>query len=227
MKPLRRIRFIAYKVRKVGLLRSIQAFLDIVATWRRHPVPDPFDERWGTDTGGKIRLDQLSIDSRNDIFGVRYDPTPPNVCLEALRLLPIRYEDFVFVDLGAGKGRVLLIASTFPFKRVVGVEFAKELVDTARRNLHLCKCDRAEVLCMDAAEYDFPSENLVVYLFNPFSHPLMERIFSRLFERMKSRQAIYVVYFNPLFSDVFRSRTEEIAHTDQVAVYRLLGGTAK
>lgn len=44
-------------------------------------------------------------------------------------------DELTFVDLGAGKGRAMLLASELPFRRIVGVEFSPELCDVARRNL--------------------------------------------------------------------------------------------
>jgi hypothetical protein len=48
------------------------------------------------------------------------------VLRETLAALPIAYDKFAFVDCGSGKGRTLLIASEFPFKFIIGVEFAAE-----------------------------------------------------------------------------------------------------
>ena len=40
-----------------------------------------------------------------------------------------------FVDYGAGKGRVLLLAAQHPFAAVGGIEFAEELHDDAAMNI--------------------------------------------------------------------------------------------
>jgi SAM-dependent methyltransferase len=42
---------------------------------------------------------------------------------------------FVFIDLGSGKGRVLLMAAEYPFRRIIGVELLPELHEIARQNL--------------------------------------------------------------------------------------------
>src|SRR5690348_8785344 len=41
----------------------------------------------------------------------------------------------VFVDLGSGKGKALLIAGQLSFKRVIGVELDQELSESARSNI--------------------------------------------------------------------------------------------
>lgn len=34
-------------------------------------------------------------------------------------------QDYDFLDFGSGKGRTLLMAASFPFKKITGVEFSK------------------------------------------------------------------------------------------------------
>jgi cyclopropane fatty-acyl-phospholipid synthase-like methyltransferase len=53
----------------------------------------------------------------------------------ALDRLQLDPRDFVFVDLGSGKGRVILRAATRPFRRVEGVEFSEPLHRVALRNI--------------------------------------------------------------------------------------------
>jgi hypothetical protein len=76
-----------------------------------------FDEQFGTDTERIVHLWQLDIDSPNRDDGTRYQPVDPDLIRAAIEALPIGLEDFVFIDLGSGKGRTLLLASEYPFKR--------------------------------------------------------------------------------------------------------------
>lgn len=99
-----------------------------------------FDMKYGVDTESWSKLDKLDIDSVNKKYGVMYKPSK----VRALRKLfsnikPIIQQNSVFVDLGCGKGRTLLIASEFGFKAVRGVEFAHELCEIARRNFSVYK----------------------------------------------------------------------------------------
>jgi len=55
-----------------------------------------------------------------------------------------RLRDFTFVDLGSGKGRVLLMASHYPFKRIIGVEFIPELHQVAQENIRKYTEQRTE-----------------------------------------------------------------------------------
>jgi hypothetical protein len=89
------------------------------------------------------------------------------------------------VDLGAGKGRALLLASLSPFRRIVGVEFSPELAAVAARNIDRFhspaqRCRALTVECADATTYAYPDEPLLVYVYNPFGEDLMDQVFTNL-----------------------------------------------
>ena len=88
------------------------------------------------------------------------------------------------MDLGSGKGRVLLLASEYPFRRVVGIEFAQELNEIAERNVALYgsarrRCDDVRTVTADAADYLLPDEPVVLYLYNPFAPEVLRRHLER------------------------------------------------
>ena len=67
---------------------------------------------------------------------------------------------------------MLIVAATLPFRRIVGVEFAPELVSEARNNIerarhHLTDAD-IEILEADATEFDVPADISVIHFYNPF-----------------------------------------------------------
>src|SRR6202165_2780171 len=85
--------------------------------------------------------------------------------------LPIEFDQFTFIDLGSGKGRTLLMASEYPFMRIVGVELIAELHQAAEENIRAYRsatqqCRQIEAVCADASEFVFPETPLVLYLFN-------------------------------------------------------------
>jgi methylase of polypeptide subunit release factors len=59
----------------------------------------------------------------------------PDELANAVASLDVEHKDFTFIDLGSGKGRALVLALSYPFRRVVGVEFALELHRVAEANL--------------------------------------------------------------------------------------------
>jgi hypothetical protein len=179
------------------------------SSWR---VDDPcgFDRSFGTDTGASlVQSEGLDIRGPNWIYGIRYSPTPESKVQEMLAALPIRHEEFTFVDFGSGKGKVLLLASELPFRAIIGIEFSKHLHQVARRNLASYKsetqaCKKIDCLFMDATLYEVPSEPLVCYFFNPFREPVMEQVVRRLEDSLQAapRQA-FILYYRPEFRHCF------------------------
>jgi Methyltransferase domain len=104
----------------------------------------------------------------------------------ALDSLPIgNLNAYTFIDLGSGRGRMLFIAAEYPFRRILGVEFATELHRCALENIERYRsakqrCHQVESVNIDAVDYQFPDENLVVYLFNPFGPTVFEKVLNNL-----------------------------------------------
>src|SRR5262245_54030407 len=90
-----------------------------------------FDLKYGVDTSGRVVPAESDVVGSNWIHGAKYDAEDATALDEILSELPIRYDHFTFVDLGSGKGRAVLVASRFPFKRVMGVEYSKTLNEIA------------------------------------------------------------------------------------------------
>jgi SAM-dependent methyltransferase len=76
--------------------------------------------------------------------------------------------DDIFLDVGSGKGRVLVAASRYPFARVIGIEINDGLNRVARANLESAKskrrCGDVEVITADARDWAIPTEVNYIYL---------------------------------------------------------------
>ena len=137
-------------------------------------------------------------------------------------------ENFTFVDLGSGKGRVLLMAAPYGFKKIFGVEYMPEWHHVAEENIRKFvaehKIDAAiQTLCMDARDFDFPAGPLVVYLFNPFPEPILAAVLERLRESLlKNPRPLIVAYRYPELEILLNKSAwlEKVAGTEQWAVYR-------
>jgi hypothetical protein len=89
-------------------------------------------DRWqdwllGIDASGRHWPSELSLQGPNAEQSTEYIGSPTWVLSRALDRLQLNPRDFVFVDLGSGKGRVILRAATRPFRRVEGMEFSEPL----------------------------------------------------------------------------------------------------
>jgi SAM-dependent methyltransferase len=141
-------------------------------------------------------------------------------------------QQFTFIDLGSGKGRVLLMAAEYGFKRTIGVEFMPEWHRIAQENIRKFAAAAAaeskcmppiDNLCMDARDFDFPPGPLVVYLFNPFPEPVLAVVLERLRKSLaKNPRPMFLAYRFPEFEPLLLKLDwlEKIAGTEQWAVWR-------
>lgn len=198
----------------------------------RGTAPDPsevaFDREHEVDTAAIREIGSLAIDSPNVRHAVRYQPSDRDLAREALVHLGVDFSRYTFVDYGCGKGLVLLLAAEFAFNRIVGVEFAPELVGIARRNIagyrggELRRRD-IEVIQTDAAEFLPPPGPLVCYFYNPFGEPVMRRVANRLEDRLRADPAeVIVIYLHPRHEQVFGAAGlwNVSGRTDSIAVIR-------
>lgn len=127
-----------------------------------------------------------------------YGPVRVANARRALRDLPIEnYSEYTFIDIGSGKGRGLFLAAELPFRKVIGVEFSTDLHELALANIERFnhtkqKCHEIESIQANAAEFEFPDQKLLLYLFNPFGPDIMGRMLANL-ERSLEKTPRHVV----------------------------------
>jgi SAM-dependent methyltransferase len=132
------------------------------------------DRRHGIDTSRPVDLDELGLTAGKHIG---YVPSGWRNLPSALRHIRVDDDD-VFLDLGSGKGRIVIQAAQRGFKRVIGVELSPELHLIAKENL---EASRSKLLCTDVrlieadiAEFRVPDDVTVVYAYNPVRGELFE-----------------------------------------------------
>ncbi|MGE0568097.1 MAG: class I SAM-dependent methyltransferase [Bacteroidia bacterium] len=114
------------------------------------------------------------------------------------------YLDYQFIDIGCGKGRVLLVAQKYGFSSIIGIEMSKELTTLA--NIEIDKFGQSnskvniQAFCENAIYFDYPNRDSVVFLFNPFDANMLEKSLNTLLQ--KNKKEIILVYVNPVFSEI-------------------------
>ena len=195
---------------------------------------------------GYIALDDLTIVGPNRPFGHDYHPIHRLSFNWAMAQIPDRLTDFTFVDYGAGRGRALMLAAMHPFRKIIGVEFARELQDDATMNIaqfprSLMKCRDVDCLLMDAVDFAIPETN-GVFLFNDsFDREVLETVLARITSSYRANpRRIYLVFVRPLqaevldqamertviFEPIYHSQSEkmrmQVLSPDQVQIFRSL-----
>lgn len=176
---------------------------------RKAADDDAFDATSGVDTGGIQRLHDLTIDSANARYGTSHIASDANEFRIAIESIDISIDGFTFVDLGSGKGRALMLALDFPFARIIGVEFARELHEIACANVERlttvdARAARIYPVCGDASTFLYPQAPLVLFLFHPFDSPVMKVVARNAHDTWRSAQRpMRVVYVNPVYLDAW------------------------
>jgi SAM-dependent methyltransferase len=140
---------------------------------------DGFDDKYGVETDGQVQI--TATNSPNLMYGTRYQATPENVIRFAIENSGLSLPETTFIDIGCGKGRALIVASTYPFKTIVGVEYAPDLAEIAQQNVdRIGATGRCTVLCQDAVEYRFPDGPLLTFFYNPFEEVVHSQVLDHL-----------------------------------------------
>jgi SAM-dependent methyltransferase len=201
--------------------------LDMLPERKRSRFGDiDYDCDFGVDTTWarlpfSVRLRELTTERL-------YQPTDPQEFRDLMAKVMIDFADFVFVDLGSGKGRALLMASEYPFREIVGVEIQAELNAIAEQNIERFhpeqqKCTKIRTICMDARDYEFTPEPLLLYLFNPFPEYVFETVLKNLKRSLDEhpRQA-FIVYNTPFAAEPIESVPflQKLRESDRYQIYR-------
>ena len=176
----------------------------------RFRAQHPIDAEYDIDTSGYVFSRTLAPDEEwakkmNDYLGVQ-----PSVVRQAIRMLPDT-RDFCFIDLGCGKGRANVVASEFPFKRIVGIELSHTLAETARKNAETIQKTmpartKIEIIQGNAVEFPEVGKSVVLFLYNPFGETLIRELVENLERRIgKDIEELFLVYHNPVWAEVLDS----------------------
>lgn len=167
----------------------------------------------GIRTFGAHAPDELSIEADSKLGGHLYQPSSSVIFEKAMNALPFNFEDKVFLDIGSGKGRALILAAEAGFKKVIGVEYASELNDMAHVNIQTVKSrfPNTEFVLQegDALQYDIPEEVDVIYLFNPFDEEATLGLLQKVKPAFERKKSVYLVYVNPVHCHVLQQELGE------------------
>ena len=157
-----------------------------------------YEQAVNIDTTGSLQTEDATIPEGKAADGTWYDPSALRIVRWWMSAMPAQLDQFTFLDLGSGKGRVLFVAAQQGFRKVIGVEYALELHNAAQENLRrstLPEKDRIELVLGDAGTFEFPPDPLIIYGCNPFNETVMARVIENLTRSYESlRRPILIVY---------------------------------
>jgi hypothetical protein len=207
-----RVRRAIRTVQQIGLSRTVAlarqqglgGSISFVARNIRHIIAHRharhWDRRHGVDTAGSIQLHSLTVTGPHRQFGNECVCSSPRSFDFMMQSLPRALAGYTFVDFGAGKSRTLLLASRYGFSKIVGVEFAKELVAYSRRNIAAFKgkwqrCHDLQIVEADATQFSLPGGPLVIFFYNPFAREVFEIVLENIVSSLKAkRRDCFLIY---------------------------------
>lgn len=191
--------------RDKGLSRTFQSMVSVLEDFY-------FEMKYGISTSSIVKREDLDISEASKEHSHEYKPTRIRhfrLLIKALKLP----ENSVFVDMGSGKGRVLLKASLYKFKRITGVEISSQLCEIAKNNISkfekiLNRNLNVEIVNEDVLKYEIKNDENVFYFYNPFDTYIMEIILERIIKSItENPRKVWLIFnnFSP-FSDMIENR---------------------
>jgi hypothetical protein len=179
----------------------------------------PFDLAHNLDTSGLVPAGNLITGHPNDAYVTAYYGVAPSILRTLIELWretipPHPIHSYTFADIGAGKGRAMLVASELPFRQVIGIELNPEMADIAQRNLDIWLADHAadatapplapiRLYEQDALAFDLPRNPTVAFLFHPFEAPVLKLLLRRIEAQFAKRPGtLDILYVNAECRDV-------------------------
>ena len=219
-----------------GRIAATRQLLTALWEFIRDSTPERKRQRYGDvdyDWDHHVNTTSAAVEWRDRLLGVfhsAYQPSEPTIfheMLDAVQQLGLDLRGFTFIDLGSGKGRTLMMASDYSFRRIAGVELLPALHRIAQENLsqyHSAaqKCFVLEAVCGDASKFAFPAEPLVLYLFNPLPETGLRQVMANLEQSLRAHpRPIYVLYHNPLLEPVLSQSAlfAKVGGTEQYSIY--------
>ena len=164
-----------------------------------------FDRRYGIETTDWVQLNDLETASPHKPDAGFYIPSSFELLPKLLRASQINPALFTFIDLGCGKGRLLIQAAEHGFRRVEGVEFCAKLSQQANQNLQIYQkkwTPRSPLIVhhLDATEFEFPPAPLVLFFFNAFQGAALQKVLENLDRSLKEfPRDLYFFWNGPHF----------------------------
>ena len=166
------------------------------------------EKKYGINTTGADELYKLEKQGIDISHATIYMPVSYTLLEEAFKQLNFYKPQVHFLDIGCGKGRALCVAAHQGFKQVTGLDFAKDLCETAKENLTITKQKIPnigyKVINNDAFYFEIPDDVDCIFFFNPFDEIIMSGVVNNITDSLRNNpRKISIIYVNPLHKELF------------------------
>ncbi|MEQ1799235.1 MAG: class I SAM-dependent methyltransferase [Lacibacter sp.] len=166
------------------------------------------EKKYRINTTSFNNLSRFTIKGDQLAHATEYMPVSYFTIEQLFSHLPEKAKTETFLDIGCGKGRAMCIAAHYGFNNVSGIDFAKEMIDAAAKNLagikELFPHLQYELSWADITTLEIGKEVSTVFLFNPFDEILMKSVIQKIKTSLKNYpRAFHVMYASPRHEDLF------------------------
>ena len=156
---------------------------------------------YGIDTTGIIKAPALGLDSTSSNG---YEATSYGTLRAIFRQIAPKSlsQSEVFLDIGSGKGRAVIVAAKHPYTEVLGIELSKDLVEAANRNIervrHRLRCPKVSVVAADATRFRIPDNVTTLFMYNSLPRQPLQILLENVAESLRRRpRQMTLVFANP------------------------------
>lgn len=164
------------------------------------------DKLWykGCNFAGWVSTKELGIDEN---MGNQYQPST-NAISAILNHFNVTPND-AFIDIGCGKGKVMYLASKYPFKKVSGFDLNEQMVATANRNFEILKLKGCYAVVANALTFDAYDDYNYFYVFNPFPEAVFEKMIYQIQNSIrKMPRKCTFIYMNPVYEELLLKKSD-------------------
>lgn len=149
-----------------------------------------------------IDFSYVTKEDRPDLYSGEYYESKPfdhsaiDRVFEEIQTLPCEKS---FMDIGCGKGQILLMAVMSEMIKVGGIEWNAEIAEICRNNMSRLGIS-ADIVTGDATTYGNIDGYSIFFLYNPFGENGVGKVIHNILESRKRRNRdIFLVYGNPFY----------------------------
>jgi len=198
-----------------------------------HLLNIKYDHQFSLKTNTSVQLMNMEVESVSVVHARHYQATHYRLFFKVMSQLNLPWDKFNFIDFGSGKGRCLLMAGILGFKNVIGIEFAKDLCEWAKRNklsfqnnFPQIKLPPMTIINDDALNFIPQTKNNVFFFYNPFDGIILKEVLKNCTQNSLSNSRDYYIYINPLRDYLFEPlglkeimKLENTNHNKKVKIF--------
>ena len=172
-------------------------------------------------TFAPVPLKQLNIGGADISMSSPYEAVSYYMLEKLLKAFRTLSSGDTIVDLGCGKGRAMVVAAHFGFKKLIGIDFAKELCIEATRNMERTKDTINDidwrVICGNVLNYPIQRDDSAFFMFNPFDEGTINQFLDKLdASSSQNPRKIWFLYASPVHAAALQKRGYEMMYRHKI-----------